>query len=297
MNNQSIEIIHNTLKPDRELIEKTKAAAMNQGKRKAHIPALIAACLILVICLSVTASEWRGENSETTVPTGEAVAEEGELYYSELVSHHGLSTISSGGNSTLDKVAFRESSLKECVAIVEGEILNVREKEYTVLYELHKFGNDTLTEKTRTLILEMKVEKNWYGNMGVGEVITVENEVFLCGEMAVPAVGGKYVLPLCDSGDDIRIDTTGQEYLSGDTKRESCYSILYPFHPQIEKTDKGYLFNSDWESLVTEETKTVTVDIPMNEELLYYADKMRLNSPEIFEKQFERLLIWLGLAD
>lgn len=298
MNEKSIEIIRDTLKPDRELIEKTKAAAAKKRTVKPHIPALVAACLILVICVSSIIMNPQNGNFESTIPLSETTTEKDELFYSELIFHRGLSTINANGSSTLDIAAFSESHMKECVAIVEGEILNVREKEYTVLYEFDKFSDGgILTEKTTTLIFEIKVGKNWCGDINEGEHITVENETFLCGEIFVPAVGGKYVLPLCDSGEDIRIDTSGQKYLSGDTKRESKYSILYPFHPQIEKTDKGYLFTSDWKSLITKDTQTVTVDIPMNEELSYYADKMRLNSAEVFEKQFKVLLTESVLAD
>lgn len=298
MNDKSIEIIREALKPDKGLIEKTKTAAMNQNSRKGHIPTLIAACLILTICISVFIAKTENDDFKSTVPASETTTEEGELFYSQLISHRDLSTISTNGNSTLDIAAFNENFLKECTAVIEGEIISVKEKEYTILYEFDKFSDGgILTEKTTTLIFEIKVEKNWCGNINEGEHITVENETFLCGEISVPAVGGKYVLPLCDSGEDIRIDTSGQKYLSGDTKRESRYSILYPFHPQIEKTDKGYLFTSDWKSLITKDTKTVTVDIPMNEEFSYYADKIRLNSTDVFERQFKQLLINVGLVD
>lgn len=295
MNKDSIEIIHNTLKPDRELMKKTKAAAMNQRTLKTHTPALIAACLILVICISTFLSKTENGDFRATLPVNETTTEEGELFYSNLISHREQPTLNISGYQTADIASFNEKHLEDCVAVIEGEILSVREKEYTVIYEFYKFGTDTLTEKTNALIFEIKVDKVWYGDIAENEIITVQDEVFGCGEIFIPAVGGSYVLPLCDSGENIRIDTAGQKYLSGDTKRDSRYSTLYPFHPQIERTNKGYLFSSDWNSLVTDETKTVTVDIPFEAD--YYRDKMRLNSEDIFRVQFEKLLVEIGLVD
>lgn len=295
MNKDSIEIIHNTLKPDRELIEKTKVAAVNQRVHKTHVPAFIAACLILVICISAFISKTKNGDFRSTLPVNETTTEESEIFYSNLIPHREQTTLNVSGYHTADIASFNEKFLKDCVAVIEGEILSAREKEYTVLYEYDKFGTNTLTEKTNTIIYEIKVEKVWCGDIKANEIITVQDELFTLDKIFTPAVGGSYVLPLCDSGENIRIDTSGQKYLSGDTKRESRYSTLYPFHPQIERTDRGYLFTSDWVSLVTDETKTVTVDIPLAEE--YYADKMRLNSADVFERQFKQLLINVGVVD
>lgn len=295
MNKESIEIIHNTLKPNRELIERTKIAAMNQSTHKTHTPALIAACLVLILCISAFISNTKNGDFRATSPMNETTTEEDELFYSNLVSHREQPEINVSGYQTTDIASFNEKILKDCTAVIEGVILSVREKEYTVLYEYDKFGTNTLTEKTNTIIYEIKIEKVWCGDIKVNEIITVQDEAFTLDKIFTPAVGGSYVLPLCDSGKNIRIDTSGQKYLSGDTKRESRYSTLYPFHPQIERTDRGYLFSSDWDSLITDETKTVTVDIPLAEE--YYANKMRLNSADVFERQFKQLLINVGLVD
>ena len=295
MNKESIEIIHNTLKPDRELIEKTMAAATNQRTRKTHTPALIAACLVLILCISAFISNTKNSDFRATSPINETTTEEDELFYSNLVSHREQPAINVSGYQTTDIASFNEKYLKDCLAIIEGEILSIREKEYTVLYEYQKFGTNTLTEKTNTLIYEIKIEKVWFGNLKEKEIITVQDEIFTLDGIFPLYVGSTYVLPLCDSGEDIRIDMAGQKYLSGETKRESKYSTLYPFHPQIEKTDSGYLFTSDWKTLVAEETKEVTVDVPLFEE--YYTDKLRLNSEDIFERQFKQLLIETGLTD
>ncbi|MBR2079266.1 MAG: hypothetical protein IJ962_03530 [Clostridia bacterium] len=295
MDKESIEIIHNTLKPDRELIERTKIAAMNQRVHKTHVPAFIAALFVLVICISIFIVNSESDGVRSTLPVSETTTEESEIFYSNLISHRQQTTLNVSGYHTADIASFNERFLEDCVAVIEGEILSAREKEYTVLYEYDKFGTNTLTEKTNTIIYEIKVEKVWCGDIKANEIITVQDELFTLDKIFTPAVGGSYVLPLCDSGENIRIDTAGQKYLRGDTKRESRYSTLYPFHPQIERTDRGYLFTSDWVSLVTDETKTVTVDIPLAED--YYADKMRLNSADVFERQFKQLLINVVVVD
>lgn len=293
MNKDSIEIIRNTIKPSPELIEKTKNKAQHTRTHKNHIPALIAACLAIVICAAFIATT-KNDDYQKLISTKETT-ENSKLIYSELISYREQTDLNISGYHSTDIASFNENHLKECVAIIEGEVLSVKEKEYTIVYEYDKFDTNTLTEKTNTLIYEIKIEKVWYGNIKENEIITVQDEIFASSGTFSLAEGGTYVLPLYDSGEDIRIDMAGQKYLSGETKRESKYSTLYPFHPQIEKTDSGYLFTADWKTLVAEETKEVTVDVPLFEE--YYADKLRLNSEDVFERQFEQLLIETGLTD
>lgn len=51
--------------------------------------------------------------------------------------------------------------------------------------------------------------------------------------------GGKYVLPLYEYGDTIQ---TFHEWAGGDISRESIYSTIYPYHPQIEVTaDESFI--------------------------------------------------------
>lgn len=291
MNKDSIEIIRNTIKPSPELIEKTKNEAQNTRTHKNHIPTLIAACLAIVICAAFIATT-KNDDYQKLISTKE-VTEDSKLIYSELISHREQTDLNISGYHATNIASFNENHLKECVAIIEGKVLSIKEKEYTVIYEYDKFGTNTLTEKTNTLIYEIKVEKVWYGNIKESEIITVQDEIFALSGTFFLSEGGTYVLPICDSGENIRTDTAGQQYLSGDIKRVSPYSTVYPFHPQIEKTDNGYLFTADWKTLVDEETKEVTVDVPLSEE--YYADKLRLNSADIFERQFKQLLGEIGL--
>lgn len=295
MNNESIEIIRDTIKPDRELMEKTKSYAMNRKKKNIHIPALIAACLLVIIGTSLAVTKM--QNGDFKVPVNETTAEEKgdkELIYSDLVPHKSLAEEKIGGYALLSIAPFSEFYLEDCVAVIEGEVISVREKEYTVLYEFDKFEKGgILTGKTQTLIYEIRAEKVWYGDIKAGETVTVENEMF---RMFAQTVGRKYVFPLCDEGENIRLDEAGQKYLSGDIKRESSYSIIYPFHPQIERIENGYLFTDNWISLITDETKSVKVDIPLTEAEEEYADKMNLNSEEVFTEQFLKLLNKVGLT-
>ena len=295
MNNESIEIIRDTLKADSELMERTKSLAVIRKRRNTHISALIAACLLVIIGTSLAVTKMQNGDFTVTVNETTEEKEDKELVYSDLVPHKSLAEEKIGGYALLSIAPFSEFYLEDCVAVIEGEVISVREKEYTVLYEFDKFEKGgILTGKTQTLIYEIKVEKVWYGDIKAGEIVTVENEMF---RMFAQTVGRKYVLPLCDEGENIKLDEAGQRYLSGDIKRESRYSIIYPFHPQIERIENGYLFTDNWISLITGETKSVKVDIPLTEAEEEYADKMNLNSEEVFTEQFTKLLTKVGLTD
>lgn len=294
MNNESIEIIRDTLKPDTELLEKTKFKAVSTKKKNIHITSLIAACLLVVIFASFTVARLQSRDFIPTSAVSETEEGKKELFYSDLVPNGSFTEEKYDSNVLMSVAPFSESYLEDCVAVVEGEILSVRRKEYTVVYEFDKFEKGgRLTSKSETLILEIRADKVWYGDIKEGETVTVETEMYF---MVVPVVGRRYVLPLCDEGEEINLDEAGQIYLSGDIKRESIYSIIYPFQIQIEKTGKGYLFPSAWESLITEETKDVIVDISLTDTVEEY-DKMKLNSEAVFTEQFTNLLTELGLTD
>lgn len=294
MNKESIEIIRDTLKPDAELLEKTKFKAVSTKKMNIHIPALIAACLLVVICASFTVTRLQSRDFIPTVAVSETEEGKKELLYSELVPQESLKENKIDRNVILSVAPFSETYLKDSVAVIEGEVLSVGKKEYTVIYEFDKFEKGgRLTQKTETLIIEIRADKVWFGDIKEGETVTVETEMYF---MILPAVGRKYVLPLCDEGSAINLDEAGQTYLGGDIRRESIYSIIYPFQMQIEKTEKGYIFPATWESLITEETKDVTVDISLTATEAEY-DKMKLDSEEAFTEQFTKLLTETGLTN
>ncbi len=298
MNNESIEIIRDTLKPDRELMEKAKNRALSRKKKNTHITVLIAACLLVIICASFAVPNIYNGDFTGKVPMSETTTQandDKEFFYSDLVPSLSESAEKMSRSGIYSVAPFSEFFLKDCVAVIEGEILSVRKKEYTVIYEFDKFEKGgRLTSKTETLIIEIRADKVRYGEIKEGETVTVETEMYY---MITPSVGRKYVLPLCDEGEDIRLDEAGQKYLSGDIKRESIYSIIYPFQMQIEKTEKGYLFPSTWESLITKDTKDVKVDISLSENGESYIDDMKLNSEEVFTEQFLKLLTKVGLIN
>ena len=85
MNKDSIEIIRNTIKPSPELIEKTKNKAQHTRTHNNHIPALIAACLAIVICAAFIATT-KNDDYQKLISTKETT-ENSKLIYSELISH------------------------------------------------------------------------------------------------------------------------------------------------------------------------------------------------------------------
>ena len=189
MNNESIEIIRDTLKPDSELMEKVKNYAVTEKKSSIHMPALIAACLLVIICTLFAVTKTHNGDFVSTVPVSETT-EEKELFYSDLVPNQSLTENQIRGNVLLSVAPFSEFYLKDCIAIIEGEILSVRTKEYTVIYEFEKFEKGgRLTSEPETLIIEIRADKIWYGDIKEGERITVETEMF---KMPLPAVGRKY---------------------------------------------------------------------------------------------------------
>lgn len=98
--------------------------------------------------------------------------------------------------------------------------------------------------------------------------------------------GGKYVLPLYEYGDTIQ---TFHEWAGGDISRESIYSTIYPYHPQIEVTADGwYIVSNDWSTLISKDA--VKIDMDTMESDNYFYDKMYLIDKESFEGQMNLLL-------
>ncbi|NLK96223.1 MAG: hypothetical protein GX275_13730 [Clostridiales bacterium] len=94
--------------------------------------------------------------------------EENEIvYYSKLVGN--TDTVNKdilagfSGNSA-DIVAFKEFSLDDCNAIVEGKITNMYLKEYSFTAADYKYGEEwILTNRSSTVVYEIMVDKVWYG--------------------------------------------------------------------------------------------------------------------------------------
>ena len=74
--------------------------------------------------------------------------------------------------------------------------------------------------------------------------------------------GSTYVIPII-KGEGLLY--TGGEIKSGSNVLESEYYTYYPFHPQIEKVDGGYVVPDDWKTLITDECTKIIMDIPESE--------------------------------
>lgn len=297
MNKKSSDIIKSYIKPDDELIKKTKESAIASKKSKGNpqiIKICIAACLVLAIGISTILAygEYFADTPEPTKPVDTVSNHKNEqLLYSKLSPSSQIDKKLVGFKSdfqTADIASFSEAMLNNrCVAIVEGEIISITPKEYVIVSEYEKFGNKTLIEKAHTLIYEFLVIKTRYGNISENETILIEDSVFFTEEIFSLKVGHRYVLPLCYDNGEI-IEPTGK-LISGTTKRESPYGTVYPFHPQIEAIEGGYLFTSDWNSLSVSNAKKVTVDIELSETEQYYKDKMLFLNQADFDKAFKSI--------
>ncbi len=297
MNKKSSDIIKSHIRPDEELIKKAKENAIASPKPKSNpqiMKICIAACLALAIGFSTTLAY--GEhltNKPTLAKPTETVSnyENRQLLYSKLSAavpvDKSLADFKSDFH-TADIASFNESMLTDyCVAIVEGEIISITPKEYVIVSEYEKFGNNTLTEKVHTLIYEFHVTQTRYGNIPENETILIEDKVFFIEEIFSLKVGHSYVLPLCY--DDGEITEPTGKLINGNVEKESPYSTVYPFHPQIEAVKDGYLFTNDWKSLSVSNAKKVNVDVELSEMGQYYEEKMLFLNQSDFNKAFQSI--------
>ena len=100
------------------------------------------------------------------------------------------------------------------------------------------------------------------GDFSAGDVITVEDVNYPIDRIVSVKKGSTYVIPII-KGEGLLY--TGGEIKSGSNVLESEYYTYYPFHPQIEKTDGGYVVPDDWKTLITDECTKIIMDIPESE--------------------------------
>lgn len=269
--------------------------AKKQMKRKKAVRAAgcaVCVCAAIVMCMGLFDSpvfidiEPTASTSETTsVPKNE----KGEILYSNIVksSKTDESILNAAMGSTMCIAAFNENFLDRSAAIVEGEIISMRVKEYSYLVPCDKFSEDgTLLEKPVTVIYELATEKVWCGDIQAGETVVIEDMLYFTEEIFLMKIGHSYVIPLCNSGNKIYEG----EVISGDVTRESNYSTVYTFHPQIEVTESGYIVSGDWETLIDKSAEKIVMDIELGETGEYYKDKMYLLSKTTFNKNMEKLI-------
>lgn len=294
MNKESMEIINKHIRPDEELLIKVKQSAGESKKHMSIWKPCIAACLAALFISGVAVIN--GENQVPTQAAEYTTNVDGNYVYSDLVDINTPADESLAGYDMaayIDKMCFNEELLvySECTAIVEAVVKDVRLKEYVIVSECDKFGEKgTLTEKINSLICELDITKVWYGDLKENQTVTVETQLFSFDESICIKEGHRYVLPLCDEGDEISGFASSGPIISGDLTRETNLAIIYAMQPQIEAVDGGYVFNSLWESLVCDECIKVEMDIELGEEAEFYRDKMYFAPKDIFDERMEKLI-------
>ena len=215
------------------------------------------------------------------------------VYYSSLTLADGAldeEALAFSESSTMDVKAFDESMLSQdnCCMIMEGTVVDLYVKHYTYDIYSDKFEeNGILYGITNTIVYEVAVDKTWYGEDISGDTILIEDTSYFTEPVLAVKEGGRYVLPLYEYGDSIW--TLGHEYAGGDITRETVYSTIYPYHPQIEVTDDGsYLVSQDWTTLTAKNAREVIMDTL--DEGDFWKDKMYLVDENTFAEQMAVLV-------
>lgn len=283
---------------DDEVICDAKTAKQQKSRKKIKWISA-AACLSLAAIAAVIARnlyapvpEGNGYSTELLEQAQEKVQEVFPVYYSDLMLAEGELNESALGlseSSMMDIKEFDESTLSQdsCCMIVEGTVTNLYVKHY--FYDVYndKFEeNGILHGRTDTVVYEIAVDKTWYGVDVSGETILVEDTSYFTEPILAVKQGKRYVLPLYEYGESIW--TRVHEYAGGDITRETSYSTIYPYHPQIEVTiDGSYLISQDWTTLVAENAREVIMDIKEAENYDQY--KMYLVDGDTFAEQMSIL--------
>ena len=189
--------------------------------------------------------------------------------YSKLVKNTGLPDIE-GYDSTaqpslvaFDIDMFHEDITRNDSSVVEGEILDMWVNNYEYSYSFDKFEPDgVMNYKQSTVAYKIKVNRVLSGDFSAGDEITVEDVNYPIDRIVSVKKGSTYVIPII-KGEGLLY--TGGEIKSGSNVLESEYYTYYPFHPQIEKVDGGYVVPDDWKTLITDECTKIIMDIPESE--------------------------------
>lgn len=265
------------------------------------IPAAACLCLaavaaLLVYNLYIAVPEENGYISDRPEPEQKQQQQETQdtspVYYSDLTLAEGSLNEEALGlseSSMMDIKEFDESMLSQdsCCMIIEGTVTNLYVKHYSYDVYDDKFEeNGILHGRTDTVVYEIAVDKTWYGGDASGKTILVEDTSYFTEPILSVKQGKRYVLPLYEYGENIW--TGVHEYAGGDIIRESCYSTIYPYHPQIEVTmDGSYLISQDWTTLVSKNAREVIMDTLEAENYNQY--KMYLVDGDSFAEQMSVL--------
>ena len=158
---------------------------------------------------------------------------------------------------------FHEDITRNDSSVVEGEILDMWVNNYEYSYAFDKFEPDgVMNYKQSTVAYKIKVNRVLSGDFSAGDEITVEDVNYPIDRIVSVKKGSTYVIPII-KGDGVLY--YGGTLKSGSNVLESAYYTYYPFHPQIEKVDGGYVVPDDWKTLITDECTKIIMDIPESE--------------------------------
>ena len=215
------------------------------------------------------------------------------VYYSSLIPEDSVlneEALAVAGSSMMDITSFDESTLSQsrCCMIIEGTVVNLYVKHYTYDIYSDKFEeNGILHGMTDTIVYEVSVDKTWYGKDVSGDTILIEDTSYFTEPILAVKEGRRYVLPIYEHGDTIW--TFGHEYAGGDITRETAYSTIYPYHPQIEVTKDGsYVVSEDWTTLTAKNAREIIMDTLDDDD--FWKDKMYLIDEKNFEEQMAILI-------
>lgn len=220
------------------------------------------------------------------------------VYYSDLMLANSvlneevpdLSESAVSESALLDITSFDESDLSQapCCMIIEGTVVDLYVKHYNYDIYSDKFEeNGILHSCTDTVVYEVAVDKTWLGEDISGGTILIEDTSYFTEPILAVKEGGRYVLPLYEYGNSVW--ELGHEYAGGDITRETVYSTIYPFHPQIEVTNDGsYVVSQDWTTLAANNAKEIIMDTLDDDD--FWKDKMYLVDEKAFEEQMTILI-------
>ena len=238
-------------------------------------------------------SEAAGTEIPEQIPANQDETDTSPVYYSSLRLADSIlneEAFAVTGPSMMDITSFDESALLQdnCCMIIEGIVTDLYVKHYSYDIYSDKFEkNGILHGRTDTIVYEVAVDKTWYGSDVSGDPILIEDTSYFIEPVLAVKEGGRYVLPIYEHGDAIW--TLGHEYAGGDITRETVYSTVYPFHPQIEVTrDGSYIVSEDWTTLTAKNAREIIMDTLDYDD--FWKDKMYLVDGKTFEEHMAVLL-------
>ena len=323
MTDQGIRLYKAITDIDDTIIEEAEYQETPGKSRKVFYAALIAAaaaCVILAGILlfsgvirrdgskditaggGITAGDaMTGGDIQTGGVADAAVRDYSPIAYKDLALPEANETLEFAGlpdtSAAMCIAAFDESFLSDCCGILEGKILQIYPKEYDVNFYDDKFGEVQLFYgKSFSIVYELEIENVWYGeDFAAGETLLIEDEYYQLNPLASLMEGRTYVIPIYECGEEIsEAAYSAHELAPGDFTRDSIYSTIYPYHPQITRTEDGnYLLTSDWQTLAAEPCREVIIngaDFDTGEEYSDYQDGFRLVYGDDFAERLSLLI-------